>query len=92
MGRPWGGGPPKRALPARKCELLGEHLLGVFFALGFVWTPTTTNLRCLFAGFVFGSDFGAILAQIVGVGGVAKITLFALGGVAKITFLPKLDF
>ena len=68
-----------------------EGLFGVLFALGRLQAQTSDHLRCLFVGFVFGRDFGAIFGQIMGVWG-AKNAVFALERLQKSPFPLSLVF
>ena len=57
-------------------------LFGVLFVLGRIQAPKSVHLKHLLGGFVFGSNFGAILGQIKEVCG-SKNIVFALKGLQK---------
>ena len=66
-------------------EFVWRGLFGVLFALGRRQAPKSVNLKHLLGGFVFGSNFGAILNQIEEVCG-SKNIVFALKGLQKSHF------
>ena len=85
------GGVQKRTPRNRFIPIYWGGLFGDWFALGRVGAQTTTNLRCLFWGSVFGSDFGTVLGPIMSIWGHQNIG-FALEGLQKLHFRQILIF